>query len=130
MLAHKAALTELVYALLQGMVVAFQCGALGRRELPLSSHARSRLTSRVATPSGWERGASADVWGSGGVRARVCDEFRSEERHECGEVRVGHCLDGRDGDMRAGALVKRWALVVWEYSNESRKPQHRVQEPW
>ena len=32
-----------------------------------------------------------------------------------------HCpdiiIDGRDGDMRAGALVKRWALVVWEYSN-------------
>ena len=45
------------------------------------------------------------MWGSGGVRARVCDEFRSEERHECGDVRVGHCLDGRDGDMRAGALV-------------------------
>ena len=57
------------------------------------------------------------MWGSGGVRARVCDEFRSEERDECGEAGVGPCLDGRDGDMRAGALVKRWALVVWEYSN-------------
>ena len=41
MLAHKAALTELVYALLQGMVVAFQCVALGRREPPLSSHTSS-----------------------------------------------------------------------------------------